>query len=383
MLIIKGADIYAPEHIGIRDVMICGGKIEMVREEIPVLYEGCEVIDGTGMVLTPGFIDQHVHITGGGGEGSFHTRAPETKLSDFIRGGVTTVMGLLGTDGITRSVENLLAKAKALKEEGLTVYALTGSYGYPSPTITGDVKKDIVFMEEILGLKLAISDHRAPNVPLDELIRIASDVRTAGMISGKPGIVVLHMGDDEAGLQPVFQALEKTSIPIKTFRPTHVSRNQKLLYEAFEFAKMGGYIDLTCDNEEDKEVADALKRAKEENVPFDRITLSSDGQGSFSSYDEQGNLVKIDVSSVAAMYQQLLDLIEKEGYSLEEILPFMTSNPASALELFPVKGCIREGGDADILLIDPNSGYALDTVIAMGRMMMRNGEVLVKGAYEG
>ena len=229
MLIIKGADIYAPEHIGVRDVMICGGKIEMIKEEIPALYEDCKLIDGAGMVLTPGFIDQHVHITGGGGEGSFHTRAPETKLSDFIRGGVTTVMGLLGTDGITRSVENLLAKAKALKEEGLTVYALTGSYGYPSPTVTGDVKKDIVFIEEILGLKLAISDHRAPNVPLEELIRIASDVRTAGMISGKPGIVVLHMGDDEAGLQPVFQALEKTSIPIKTFRPTHVSRNQKLL----------------------------------------------------------------------------------------------------------------------------------------------------------
>ena len=46
-----------------------------------------------------------------------------------------------------------------------------------------------------LGLKLAVSDHRAPNISTEELIRLASDVRTAGMISGKCGCVVLHMGD--------------------------------------------------------------------------------------------------------------------------------------------------------------------------------------------
>src|SRR5699024_8762235 len=144
---------------------------------------------------TPGFVDQHVHLTGGGGEGSFHTRAPEARLSELIAGGVTTVVGLLGTDGITRSVENLLAKVKALREEGITAYCLTGSYGWPSVTVTGDLRKDIVFVEEILGLKLAVSDHRAPNISVEDLIRAASDVRVAGMLSGKAGILTLHMGD--------------------------------------------------------------------------------------------------------------------------------------------------------------------------------------------
>ena len=223
MLIIKGADVYAPEHLGMMDVMVCGGKIEKMAGDIPVCYEDCQVIDGRGKILAPGIIDQHVHLTGGGGEGSFHTRAPEASFSELIRGGVTTVVGLLGTDGITRSVENLLAKVKALREEGITAFCLTGSYGWPSVTVTGDVKKDIVFISEVLGLKLAISDHRAPNISVDELIRVASDVRVAGMLSGKPGIITLHMGDDPRGLEPVFQALERTSIPIKTFRPTHVA----------------------------------------------------------------------------------------------------------------------------------------------------------------
>lgn len=380
MIIIKGADVYAPEHLGIRDVMLCGGHIEMIKEEIPVCYDNCQVIDGSGMILTPGIIDQHVHVTGGGGEGSFHTRVPEAMLSDFIRGGVTTVVGLLGTDGITRSVENLVAKVKSLREEGMTAYCLTGSYGYPSVTLTGDVKKDIMFIGEVLGLKLAISDHRAPNISVEELIRVASDVRVAGMLSGKPGILTLHMGDDPRGLEPVFEALEKTSIPIKTFRPTHVARNWDLYDQALKFANMGGYIDLTCDCAPYKEVAEGLRRAKAAGVPLNHITLSSDGQGSWSEYDEEGNLEKIGVSSVAASYEQVVDLVLNEGLDLTEVLAYVTANPADVLDL-QEKGHIREGADGDLLLMKKEN-LKLDTVIAMGRLMMRGGEILVKGTYE-
>lgn len=380
MIIIKGADVYAPEHLGIRDVMLCGGHIEMIKEEIPVCYDNCQVIGGSGMILTPGIIDQHVHVTGGGGEGSFHTRVPEAMLSDFIRGGVTTVVGLLGTDGITRSVENLVAKVKSLREEGMTAYCLTGSYGYPSVTLTGDVKKDIMFIGEVLGLKLAISDHRAPNISVEELIRVASDVRVAGMLSGKPGILTLHMGDDPRGLEPVFEALEKTSIPIKTFRPTHVARNWDLYDQALKFANMGGYIDLTCDCAPYKEVAEGLRRAKAAGVPLNHITLSSDGQGSWSEYDEEGNLEKIGVSSVAASYEQVVDLVLNEGLDLTEVLAYVTANPADVLDL-QEKGHIREGADGDLLLMKKEN-LKLDTVIAMGRLMMRGGEILVKGTYE-
>ena len=153
-----------------------GGRIERIADHLPE-YEGCEVIDGTGKIVTPGIIDRHVHVTGGGGEGSFHTQAPQVQLSSLIKGGVTTVLGLLGTDGISRSVENLLAKVKALKEEGISAYAICGAYGYPSTTVTGSVSKDIMFIDEILGVKLAISDHRAPNITTEELIRLASDDR--------------------------------------------------------------------------------------------------------------------------------------------------------------------------------------------------------------
>lgn len=377
MLLIKGADVYAPDHIGKRDVLIAGGKIERMGEELPE-FEGCEVIDGTGKIVAPGMIDRHVHITGGGGEGSFHTQAPRVELSSLIKGGVTTVVGLLGTDGISRSVENLLAKAKALKEEGISVYCCCGAYGYPSPTITGNVSKDIMFIDEIIGLKLALSDHRAPNISTDELIRLASDVRTAGMLSGKAGFICLHMGDDKNCLKPVFEALDRTSIPVKTFQPTHIGRNAALQEDAFKFAKMGGTIDFTCGKVE--KVAESLRKAKAENVPMDRITISSDGQGSWSNYDEAGNLLEIGVSEVDTMYRQIKYLVENQEMTLEEALPLGTRNVAKALEIYPKKGCVCEGSDADLIIL--NEDLSMNAVIANGAVMMTDGVVCRKGTYE-
>ena len=382
MLLIKGAEVYAPEHLGKRDVLIAGGKIEKIGENLPE-YEGCEVIDGTGKIVAPGIIDRHVHITGGGGEGSFHTQAPPVQLSKLIQGGVTTVVGVLGTDGISRSVENLVAKVKSLKEEGISAYCCCGAYGYPSPTITGSVDKDIMFIDEVIGLKLAVSDHRAPNISVDELIRLGSDVRTAGMLSGKAGIMTLHMGGDKKCLQPVFEALERTSIPIKTFQPTHVGRSAELQADAFKFAKMGGTIDITCGQFEKKfkSVAGSLKAAKEEQVPFEKITLSSDGQGSWSNYDANGNLTEMGVSDVDTVYRQIVYEVKEENMPFEEAITLGTSNVARALEIYPKKGAVREGCDADVLLL--NADLSMNTVVANGAVMMKDGVLVKKGTYEG
>ena len=381
MLLIKGAEVYAPEYLGKKDVLIAGEKIERIGEDLPE-YEGCQVIDGTGRIVAPGFIDRHVHITGGGGEGSFHTQAPQVQLSDLIRGGVTTVVGLLGTDGISRSTENLVAKAKALKEEGISAYCCCGAYGHPGPTITGSISRDIMFVDEIIGLKLAVSDHRAPNITVDELIRLGSDVRTAGMLSGKAGFVCLHMGGDDRALSPVFEALERTSIPVKTFQPTQVGRAKKLQEDAFKLAKMGGTIDFTCGQFEEKikELAASLRAAKEAGVPMDKVTISSDGQGSWSNYDAAGNLTEMGVSSVDTMYRQVVYQVQNENMSLEEALSLGTRNVAKALEVYPKKGAVHVGSDADVLVL--NGDLSMNTVIARGSLMMQDGVLLKKGTYE-
>lgn len=380
MILIKNIDIYSPKYIGKKDVFISGGKIALIDDNIEFESNKIKIIDGTDKILTPGFIDQHVHITGGGGEGSFKTRAPEITLTKLTQAGITTVVGLLGTDGTTRSVENLIAKAKALKEEGITVYAHTGSYEYPTITITGSIKRDISFIDEIIGVKLALSDHRSPNVSNDELKRVASDARVAGMLSGKPGIVVVHMGDGKKGLSPINEILEETEIPIKTIRPTHVNRKEKLLLESFDYAKRGGIIDLTCGMKKNLEPRNCIKMAIKNNVPIENITISSDGYGSWSTYDEYGNLLKMGVSSVKSLHDEFKCMIKELDFSIEDALIFVTSNVAKCLEIYPKKGCICENSDADILLMDKN--LEIDTVIANGIVMIEDKKIIRYGSYE-
>lgn len=380
MLMIRNVEVYAPERTGSRDILICNEKIEWIEEHIENIPARCRVIEGKGLILTPGLIDQHVHVTGGGGEGSFHTRTPELMLSELIEGGITTVMGLLGTDGLTRSVENLYAKVASLNEEGASAYMLTGAYGYPGPTITGGEQKDILFIREVLGLKLAISDHRAPHVTLDELIQAASRTRVAGMLSGKPGIIVLHMGDAPSGLKPVFEALDKSAVPTGIFRPTHVNRNPTLLEEGYRFLEMGGYIDLTCGIAEERRPGGCILEAINKHLPSDHITISSDGHGSWSNYAADGSLLEIGISGVDGLLRELQYMVQELNMPLEEALPFMTCNVARALGLYPKKGCIREGADADLLLLD--SRMKLHTVIARGGVMMENRHLVKKGTYE-
>ncbi|NLY35833.1 MAG: beta-aspartyl-peptidase [Tissierellia bacterium] len=380
MILIKNIQVYSPQDLGVKDVFISGEKITLIEDEISPLSEKVTLIDGRGKKLLPGLIDNHVHITGGGGEGSFKTRVPEITLSKLVEGAVTTVVGLLGTDGSTRSVENLVAKAKALKEEGLSVYVHTGSYGYPSVTLTDSVIKDIVFIEEIIGVKVALSDHRSSSMTNQELGRLASQARVAGMLSGKAGIVVVHMGDGKKGLEPILQILRDTEIPIKTMRPTHVNRNAMLLDQALDFAKNGGTIDLTCGETGELSVASALRRAQAMEISPENITLSSDGYGSFSDYDEFGALLRIGVASVSVLFKELRSLVLEEGFDLEEVLGFFTTSVAKALLLYPQKGTIAENSDADLLIVDEKLN--LCSVIARGKLLLDQGEMQVRGTYE-
>ncbi|MEG2786373.1 MAG: beta-aspartyl-peptidase [Romboutsia sp.] len=380
MILIKNVYIYSPDNIGKKDVFVCGEKITLIEDDINLNNNKVTVIDGSNKILVPGFIDQHVHITGGGGEGSFKTRVPEIMISKLTSSGITTVVGLLGTDASTRSVENLVSKAKALKEEGLSVYTHTGSYEYPTVTLTQSVRKDIVFIDEIIGCKIALSDHRSSTLTNEELQRVASDVRVAGMISGKAGILICHMGDGKRGLNPINESLENSDIPIRTFRPTHVNRNKSLLEQSFEFAKKGGVIDLTCGIYDELSPKKVIKEAMQKEVPIENITISSDGYGSWSNYDEQGNLVKIGVSSVDALYKEFKAMVIEEKMNIEDALKYVTTNVAKALDLYPKKGVIKENSDADMVLLDKN--LEIDSVIARGKIMVKDKKIKVFGTYE-
>ena len=258
---------------------------------------------------------------------------------------------------------------------------LTGSYDYPSPTITGEVNKDIIFIKEVLGLKLAISDHRSPNISIEDLSKIASKVRVSSMIAGKSGIVTLHIGDEGTGLKPILEVVNKNILPIKMFKPTHVNRNPNLLEEGFEYLKLGGYVDYTCGLNDNYRPGTCILESIKRGLDLENITISSDGQGSWSKYDEFGNLEKIGVSSVKNIFDEFKYMVTELNIPLESSLKFFTSNVSKSLGLFPSKGYIGENSDADILLLNKNS-LDIHTVIANGKILMEDGILKKQGTYE-
>lgn len=372
--LIRGVDVYAPEALGINDILICGKKIVSIAPHIDFNWDGLKVIEASGKKAIPGLIDQHVHVTGGGGEGSFKSRVPELNLTDCIESGVTTLVGLLGTDGTTRSVENLVAKTKALNEEGITAYCLTGAYQFPTPTITGSIMKDITFIQECIGVKIAIADHRNSAVTTEELTRVAADARMAGLLSGKPGVVHLHTGRGKEGLGQLFDIIEKTNVPIRTFRPTHQTNSP----DAIRFAEMGGYVDFSCrvnPSDTGKELAEAQGK-----IPWELLTLSSDSNGSLPKWDEKReHIIGMAVGRMTTLFAGIRALVEEHGVALSKALQPVTETVAKALEIYPNKGALRAESDADIVLLDES--FAIDTVIACGQLMMNQKNILVRGYF--
>jgi beta-aspartyl-dipeptidase (metallo-type) len=370
--LLKNIELYSPSYIGRKDILICDKKIAAIDKNITISeLPGLYIYEGNGQIAVPGFVDGHVHITGGGGEGGFETRTPEITEDDMINAGVTSLVGVRGTDGFTRSLENLVAKAKAIRNKGFSCWILTGSFQLPVRTLTDSIESDIMLIEEIIGVgEIAIADHRSSHLSIDDLISIAASARIGGMLSGKSGIVNIHLGDGKNAFSFLNECIKQSNIPVRHFIPTHVNRNYELLCQGFSHAGNGGFIDLTASGyvkgRDDKRTkcSHALKLAMEANVPVENISFSSDGQGSLPLFDKNNEPAGFEIGSCSALLNEVRDAVKKENIPLETALKVITQNPARMFKLTG-KGELREGFDADIALLDKD--LSIVTVMANGK----------------
>ncbi|MCF1429289.1 MAG: beta-aspartyl-peptidase [Shewanella sp.] len=384
LTLIRNADLYSPEPLGRQDVLFAAGKVLAIGKALEIAAQGLQEIDGSGMTLIPGLVDPLAHITGGGGEGGFHSRTPAMKFTEASLYGVTTLVGALGTDSVSRTLEELLAKARGLNEEGLNVYCYTGSYAYPVKTLTGDIERDLLLVNEVIGVgEIAIADHRGSQLTVPELARVAAQCRVGGMLSGKAGIVFVHVGDGKSRLQILHDVAEQTDIPLTQFYPTHINRSAQVLEAGIAFAKVGGMIDFTTSTNEsclasgEVPVVDAIRQAIEAGVSPDRISLSSDGNASLPVFNERGELISLEVGRVGSLFETLVDCVRAK-MPLSLVLPMVTRNAARTLKLFG-KGELAVGADADMVLLD--SELKIDGVWSRGRQLVAQGEPVVTGYF--
>ncbi|HPF97800.1 MAG TPA: beta-aspartyl-peptidase [Mangrovimonas sp.] len=379
LTLIKNANVYAPSHLGKKDLLIAGEKIIAIAETIDLPGQLCKVWNADGKIVTPGLIDQHIHVIGAGGKNGYASMTPEVTLSELIACGTTTVVGLLGTDGSSRNIRTLYSKVKALEQEGISAYMYCGYYGVDSVTITNGIQEDMIFIDKVLGCKIAISDVRSSYPTALELLRKLRAVRVGGSIGNKKGILHIHLGNLESKMDPLFELVNKYQFPIEHISPTHVGRTKPLFEQAIEFAKLGGMIDITTGASKYTDPYKSVMYALEKGASIDNITFSSDGHAGLTKLDENGQVIGVRRAPIDQNLQEVVNLIQLGKVAIGDAFKIITTNPARNLGL-KNKGQLAVGFDADLCVFDSNLN--LVDVFARGQQMMANGKIIVKGNFE-
>jgi beta-aspartyl-dipeptidase (metallo-type) len=384
--LIREGEVFAPEPLGRKDVLVAGGAVAALAEPGSLRIGGLdvEVVDAAGKRVLPGLVDPHVHILGGGGEGGPATRAPEIRVEDIVASGVTTVIGCLGTDGVTRHMTSLLAKARALEIEGVSTFIYAGSYEVPVRTLTGSVRSDLILVDKVIGAgEIAVSDHRSSQPTFDEIARLAAECRVGGMLGGKAGVLHLHLGDGPRRLDVLFRLVRETEIPATQVVPTHINRNPRLFEQGLEWVAAGGSVDMTVgpeppDGDPEVRPEDVIAAFQSKGLPLTRLTASSDSNGSLPVFDEAGRLVRLTIATEKDLFRKFSDILRREILPVETAVRVFSTNAADFYKLAG-KGRIGPGRDADLIVLDKDLG--LSEVFARGRRMVSRGRVIARGTF--
>jgi len=378
--LIKGGKIFTPEEIGVQDLLIINNKIVKIDRDISTslgLDLETEVYDAKDKIICPGIIDSHLHLIGGGGGAGFISRVKEIFIEDIVRFGVTTVVGCLGLDHISKSSKALLIKANALESAGISSYILTGSWVFPPITVTNSVEEDLVFIDKVIGVKLAVGEASSTHPDKKELKNLIGEIRRASQLSNKAGILHVHLGPHSQEWIHLFQEiLSEIKIPPSKIIFTHSNRSQEMLDLTSEYTEQGGAIDLTASlNPVERpgsiRASEAFKIMLERGIPLERVTLTSDGNASRVLPD--GGIIHV---GIGPLLSEIKALVMEQKVSLTSALKLVTTNPAHLYQLDGIKGGLAPGKEADLIIM--NDRFEISDVMSKGNWLMKQGVVLVK-----
>jgi beta-aspartyl-dipeptidase (metallo-type) len=354
LTLIENGEVFAPEPLGPASVLLTDGKIakvgEVDRAAVDALGVECSVIDAAGCIVAPGLIDPHQHLLGGSGEGGFSLQTPEFFIGEIVRWGITSVVGVLGVDTTMKTMAGLLAKVKALKEDGLNAYLWTGGYNVPPTSIMTSVRDDILFIDEVIGAgEVAISDARGHDPSPADLARLAHDCYVGGHLARKAGL-----------LDPLCEVLDSFNVKPEWLYPTHVERSTRLFDQAVGLAKRGMPIDVDTVAED---LPKWVRRYRDQGGPPECLTVSSDAS----------------LTSPRLLYEQLRSCVLEHGMPMSEVLALATRNTARVLKL-DQKGALEKGKMGDVLIMERDS-WEVVHVLSRGIPMVCDGELVKEESF--
>jgi len=254
-------------------------------------------------------------------------------------------------------MEALLAKAKALRAEGLSAFIWCGGYDVPPKTLTGSIQRDMLLVDEVIGAgEIAIADRRSTAPTIPEIARIVKSASVGGTLTGKAGVTHFHVGEEPEKLSLVRELLDSWGARPEWLHPTHVERNEALMLEAIALTQRGVTVDIDT---VERDLPRWLTFFRENGGDLEFLTVSSDAA----------------VNSPMTILEQMRCCLLHHQGELSSLLPLVTTNPARVLKLGK-KGRLAPGMDADVAVLDRYS-LELRHVVAQGRHIFKNGRMNV------
>jgi beta-aspartyl-dipeptidase (metallo-type) len=371
LTLLKGGHVYSPSDCGVSDVLIAGTRIAKVDTKIdmPSIGKLLKVIDVSGKILVPGFIDQHVHILGGGGPSS---RIPELQQTALNTNGITTIVGLLGLDTVSKTLDTLLMKAKSLEIDGTNTFIYAGGFDFPPNTITGNLKRDLAIIDKVIGVKIALGEELGAQPSSQSLAQIFSDTVAGAKLGQKPGIIHIHIGDC-LGRDPfsiIANAMDESGVSGKHIVLTHINWNMDILKRAVAFADKGTFLNLDSIFRPKYGANDAVLASNaitillNAGIPLERVTMTTDANSVITP--------SFYATGLETLWIAIKEIYESGTLDLSAALNLVTRNPANILNLSHTKGKIEEQADADIQILTPDLN--LFALTSKGKFLIEQGK---------
>lgn len=383
--IIKNGRVIDPANgiDGSFDILISEGKIAKVGKGLN--QPGAEIIDASGNIVAPGFIDMHTHLREPGREDE---ETVKTGTRAAIRGGFTAVAAMPNTDPAMDSAEKVKALENIISKDALANVLVIGAV---TVNRSGSELTDLAVLKKtgIVGISddgtsvdnEALLEEALKRAKKEELLLIEhcedpalskSGVMNKGFVATKMGLRGISKESEYQRIERDLKIAGNLSVPIHV---AHISCKESV--DIIRKAKAEGvkvsaetaphYFSLTdacCATYDTNtkmnpplrtaEDVEAIKRGLSDGT-IDAIATDH-APHTDAEKDVEFDFAPFGIIGLeTALSIAVMELVDKNIISWKVLIEKLSVNPARLLKT--KGGSLKEGSSADIVIIDQDKEY--------------------------
>ena len=407
-LLIRGGIVVTPEDVGERDVGVQDGIIVAVTSPGALPADAGRVIDASGDIVLPGGIEPHAHIAipvpeAWAGRPEVMTQPPEAASRAAAFGGVTTIIDFAGnlnpTPGASPTEQSIMQvverRRQVFRGHAYTDFAFHYILaGQVAPEVIGQIGEAV--QEGIASFKI-FTTFPGLRVPYGHLWAVFAEVAKHGgimAVHAEEDDIVTYMEDkltrerrdqgynlhlvhnnlsEDLAFRKVIRLARHTEVGVY-FVHTTAKEGVAAIAEARDQRlpvygeALHNYLQFTCEDYKKPDgtaihTYPAIKFADDRDalqaglMGGDLCTTATDEYTTYKNVKLSGDTIRTVCGGHNGIETRLpvafTKFVSQQGMSLQRFAAITSTNAAKILGLYPQKGAIAPGSDADLVLIDP------------------------------